>query len=356
MIALLDGWAEATAPRIVAWVAQQVAPEHREWVHALGNELPESGNGWAQLRWALSSVPLLWSFRGMPAFQPRALGQWIGAFTTGTLLLVAVVLQVFLVPMFRLLLESLDGHLPWPALVAGVALHPIVLGVLGSGLTVYVWWQQPVVQARGVAPWLRRWPVLSAANLYLIVGIMGLSTTFVSFAELGTERMVARSRLASPVRPRVKKSLAETARFHMVPELAKHSFMRGDFANAQQEATEALDAAPRFTDDASYGQAVHDGNMVLGRLALRTGDRAEAIRRLKAAGSSPGAPVLNSFGPDMSLARDLLAVGEREAVLAYFEQCRVFWGTGRRHGADLSAWAADVRAGRSPRFGANSAY
>ena len=57
----------------------------------------------------------------------------------------------------------------------------------------------------------------------------------------------------------------------------------------------------------------------------------------------------------MSLARDLLAVGERESVLAYFEQCRVFWGKGD-HGLELSAWAADVRAGRSPRFGANLIY
>ena len=45
----------------------------------------------------------------------------------------------------------------------------------------------------------------------------------------------------------------------------------------------------------------------------------------------------------MSLAKDLLERGETEAVLAYFELCRVFWKMG---GSRLDAWSHEVQAGR----------
>ena len=62
---------------------------------------------------------------------------------------------------------------------------------------------------------------------------------------------------------------------------------------------------------------------------------------------------MNSFGPNMSLARDLLEKGERETVLQYFELCRKFWKMGQRN---LDQWTEDVKAGRTPEFGANLVY
>jgi hypothetical protein len=55
----------------------------------------------------------------------------------------------------------------------------------------------------------------------------------------------------------------------------------------------------------------------------------------------------------MSLAKELLECGEPEAVLRYFELCRIFWGS---HGEVLDRWTEDVRAGRIPQFGANLVY
>ncbi len=46
---------------------------------------------------------------------------------------------------------------------------------------------------------------------------------------------------------------------------------------------------------------------------------------LIAAGKSPGSPQMDSFGPNMTLAKDLLEKGERDAVLEYFMRCRKFW-------------------------------
>ena len=62
---------------------------------------------------------------------------------------------------------------------------------------------------------------------------------------------------------------------------------------------------------------------------------------------------MSSFGPNMSLARDLLEGGEREAVFGYFEQCRTFW-TG--HGDILDEWIKEIQAGSIPDFGGNMIY
>jgi hypothetical protein len=106
-------------------------------------------------------------------------------------------------------------------------------------------------------------------------------------------------------------------------------------------------------DSWNYGNAVHKGNLTLGRIAASEGRLADAVTFLRAAGETPGSPTLNSFGPNMSLARDLLERGERDAVLAYFEACRVFWKMG---GSRLDAWTKEVQAGTIPNFGANLRY
>jgi hypothetical protein len=62
---------------------------------------------------------------------------------------------------------------------------------------------------------------------------------------------------------------------------------------------------------------------------------------------------MNSFGPNMSLAKDLLAKGERDAVLDYFERCRKFW---LMDWGKLDEWSKDLRAGHAPDFGANLVY
>ena len=63
---------------------------------------------------------------------------------------------------------------------------------------------------------------------------------------------------------------------------------------------------------------------------------------------------LNSFGPDMSLAKVLLEAGERDVVLQYFQLCGAFW----KHDiqGSLPAWTAAVREGLIPDFRGNLLY
>jgi len=95
------------------------------------------------------------------------------------------------------------------------------------------------------------------------------------------------------------------------------------------------------------------GNLVLGRIALRRGQIEEAKRRLLEAGESPGSPQMDSFGPNMSLAKDLLEKGERDTVLKYFGLCRKFW---KMDYGQLKHWSNQVNAGEIPDFGANLVY
>ena len=95
------------------------------------------------------------------------------------------------------------------------------------------------------------------------------------------------------------------------------------------------------------GDAVHDGNIVLGRIALKKGDVKQAKKFLMQAGYTPGSPQLESFGPDMTLAKEFLDAGEKDIVLKYFVLCRRFWKMGR---GKLDDWTKEVKAGQVPNF------
>ncbi|MDB6065188.1 MAG: hypothetical protein JWR26_1396 [Pedosphaera sp.] len=151
----------------------------------------------------------------------------------------------------------------------------------------------------------------------------------------------------------------EFMRFLTLGRAAKLSLAVGRTEDARQFATDLLvldNKYSRGVPEKSNGDAVHDGNLVLGRIAVDEGQIEEAKRRLLAAGKSSGSPVLGSFGPNMSLAKDLLAKGEQETVLQYLELCRKFWSSGGGKGGKLDEWTKDIYAGRMPDFGGNLIY
>ena len=142
-------------------------------------------------------------------------------------------------------------------------------------------------------------------------------------------------------------------RFYALDEAAKASFEIGKTEEARAYAQQALELASRFRSDWNYGNAIHDGHMVLGRAALRGGDVEAAKRELLEAGKTPGSPQLNSFGPNMSLAKDLLERKEADTVVAYFDLCRKFW---KMEDGNLSRWSVLAKGGEMPDFGANLVY
>ena len=115
---------------------------------------------------------------------------------------------------------------------------------------------------------------------------------------------------------------------------------------------EKLKASPGF-GPGLYGDAVHVGNLVLGRLALLGGDVGKAKEHLLAAGRVPGSPTLMSFGPNMLLASELIERGERDAAVAYLDLCAKFW---QKEGGKIEGWKGVIREGGMPNFGANLGY
>jgi len=143
-------------------------------------------------------------------------------------------------------------------------------------------------------------------------------------------------------------------RFYLLNRLAKAAWEAQAFDKAADYARELVGmAGANETADWNFGNAIHDGNAVLGLVALRSGDLAQAARYLLDAGKTRGSPQLNSFGPNVTLAKEMLEHGERDAVLEYFAECRAFWKMGS---AQLDAWTSTVRSGGTPNFGANLKY
>ncbi len=136
-------------------------------------------------------------------------------------------------------------------------------------------------------------------------------------------------------------------------DAAKAAVEAGELKKAEKFANELLEIASRHTGEEKYGPAVHDGNMILGRLALRQGNIQEAKAYLIKAGHTLGGGTLTSFGPNMSLAKELLERGERESVIEYLELCKTFWSYPRN---PLEPWIQTIKAGRMPEFGPNLNY
>jgi hypothetical protein len=145
-------------------------------------------------------------------------------------------------------------------------------------------------------------------------------------------------------------------RMFSLSQLAKSAFDASEFECPTNYSTELLSLASSselpelFRND---GNAVHSGNLILGRVALEMGNIEEAKSRLLASGKTQGSPNLSSFGPNMSLAKGLLELGENAVVLEYFQLCAEFWESDRD---SLKSWTEQVRQGKIPEFGPNLIY
>jgi hypothetical protein len=143
----------------------------------------------------------------------------------------------------------------------------------------------------------------------------------------------------------------EAYKSFLLDGLAKTAFEVGETNKARMYAEKMLQEA-QSQKDWNRGNDIFFGNMVLGRLALKAGDIEQAKHYLIEAGKTPGSPQLDSFGPNMTLAKELLEKGQTEVVLQYFDLCGKFW----RYQPRLSDWTVAVKQGAIPDFGANLDY
>ena len=183
-----------------------------------------------------------------------------------------------------------------------------------------------------------------------------------SFSEHVGEEMVASQRIQE-LQKRWPRSPAQVLadleqdsgegqnRGYALPRMAKAAVAAGALDKASLYANELLTSAQ--AGDWNDGNAVHDGHMVRGLVALHSGNVEQAAKDLIEAGKTSGSPQLNSFGPNMTLASELLEKGQRGAVLEYLTLCKKFWTLGA---SQLDSWIDAIRTGGKPDFGANLVY
>ena len=142
---------------------------------------------------------------------------------------------------------------------------------------------------------------------------------------------------------------------HLV-EAAKAALLLGKDAEAKDFAGKALQLSSGVppSDWSYYAPVIYYSNLVLGRIALDEDNVSEAERYLLLSGKAEGhyAQSLDGFGPNMSLARELIKRGSGDVVLKFLEECKTFW----THSSQLDTWIAQIRKGEMPVFGANLRY
>jgi hypothetical protein len=155
----------------------------------------------------------------------------------------------------------------------------------------------------------------------------------------------------------------ETIKLRLLAEVAKAALEAGMNDEARSYADQALalagedrfrNAGPVTFESASEGDAVALGNLVLGRLALLAGDVKAAENDLLLSGQITAGQA-EFWGPNMTLALELLKRHRTESVLQYLDECRAFWRKDDQFGK-LDRWIADVRNGKLPDFGSNLVY
>lgn len=230
---------------------------------------------------------------------------------------------------------ALGGILPLVLLLAGT-----VLGIVG--LAVPKKDERPGIFGKAL--------IGISINLALLIFIVGGSIVYPLLAARNYPR-TPEARLQKATNTLATAS--GTERFYALNDAAKESFETGKIEDARKYAAELLTAASNYPSDWNYGNAIQDGNIVLGRIAVRENKIDDAKQHLLAAGNSHGSPQMNSFGPNLTLARDLLEKGETNTVLQYFNECSKFW---KMDYGKLDDWSNAVKTGQSPNFGANLLY
>ena len=139
-------------------------------------------------------------------------------------------------------------------------------------------------------------------------------------------------------------TVTDSDRILLTLGLLRRAWMQQKPDDVATKARHLLDLAARNRNGAQYGDAVFEANVILGKIALRRGDKKVAARNLLAAADTPGSDRIRRGEFEMNLPRALVDWGERRTVAEFFE--RMAPKTVRSK--QFQDWAAEILKGVNP--------
>jgi tetratricopeptide (TPR) repeat protein len=139
----------------------------------------------------------------------------------------------------------------------------------------------------------------------------------------------------------------EYSRWAWLDDAAELAYKIEDYEKAKAYSKESLSLSSNHQNDWNYGNSIHNSNMVLGRLSLKDGDTEKAKEYLLESAKSKGSPQLDTFGPSLKLANELLIAGERDAVLSYLHSISQFW---EMDDGCVSQWITQIENNETPKL------
>lgn len=137
------------------------------------------------------------------------------------------------------------------------------------------------------------------------------------------------------------------SRFYSLNDKIAEAYRANDSGKVKVLAKENLELAAAYRCNWNFGNAIHDTNRILGLVSLKSGDIDAAANYLLKAGKSTGSPQLNSFGPELDLANELLKLGKVDAVQSYLKDIKAFW---EMNNGQVDVWLAQIEKGGRPQL------
>jgi hypothetical protein len=190
----------------------------------------------------------------------------------------------------------------------------------------------------------------AAADLYWLLSARGVEVRGVGGPQELAKMALARYEEALRGRRGVTPS-AQLVRLGLELDVARSALAVGELEKARQAGEGVLEEARApwlvrpLVRGGGWAGGEHLGHTVLGRVALRQGDIAGAREHLRLSAEISRLDGADVLEPDTALMRELLAAGERDAVLRFLEVYGGFWTDGREQ---LAEWSRGVKEGRDP--------
>lgn len=139
------------------------------------------------------------------------------------------------------------------------------------------------------------------------------------------------------------RALQNPAAFEQVKYAAEICFLAGSYEDSRlftEQITKNIDSFNNYT---TKGGMLHEYHTLMGRHLVREGNLEGAKQQLTLSIDLPPDAVMQSFGPNTSLALDLLLKGENTAVLTYLDGCSRFWKE-----EPIQIWKTKINANKMP--------